>query len=347
MTPPVTGRNGARLACGAAFALIAAGLLVGLAAAQDIRFLRIGTGSTGATYFPIGGLIASAVSNPPGSLPCEKGGSCGMPGMIVITQSTQGSVENVAAVATGALETALTQADIAFFAYFGGGVFAGKGELKNLRAIANLFPEKVHIVVRRDSGITTVAGLKGKRVNVGEPGSGTLVGARVILGAYGLADKDITPFNHSVGRASDLLRSGGLDAYFMVGGAPISAVSVLADSGMIGLLPIEGKVAERIRKEHPFYAPAVIEEGTYRGIAAVPTLSVGAQWVTRAELADAIVYGLTRALWHDNSRRILDGGHPQGKHIQLKRALDGVAIPVHPGALRYYEEKGLTRAPIE
>lgn len=348
MTSTVTGRSGFPRAAAGALALLAVGLLVALAAvAQETKFLRIGTGSTGATYFPVGGLIASAVSHPIGSLSCERGGSCGTPGLIVVTQSTQGSVENVAAVATGALETALTQADIAYFAYFGKSIFAGEGELKNLRAIANLFPEKVHIVVRRDSGITTVAGLKGKRVNMGEPGSGTLVGARVILSAYGLSEKEVKPFNHNVSRASDLLRASEIDAYFMVGGVPINAISVLADDNLVGLLPIEAKVAERIRKEHPFYSPSVIEEDTYRHVAAVPTLSVGAQWVTRAEMDDEVVYGLTRALWHENSRRILDSGHPQGKHIEFRRALDGVVIPVHPGALRYYEQKGLNRGSVE
>ena len=155
----------------AAALLLAFSLALSLAhpvAAQETKFLRIGTGAIGGTYFPVGGLIANAISSPPGSRSCEAGGSCGVPGLIAVTQSTQGSVENVIAVGRGELETALTQADIAYFAYFGKGVLAKQGRLANLRAIANLFPEMVHLVVRRESAIWEVEGLKGKRVNLGE-----------------------------------------------------------------------------------------------------------------------------------------------------------------------------------
>lgn len=323
---------------------IAAAILVAAPlAAQDVKFLRIGTGSTGGTYFPVGGLIANAVSNPPGSRSCEDGGSCGVPGLIAVTQSTQGSVENVNAVAQGALDTALTQADIAYFAYFGKGVFADKGRLDNLRAIASLFPEVVHVVVRRDSGIASIDGLKGLRVNLGEKGSGTLVGARIVLGAHGLDETDVTPSHHKVGKASDLLRSGDIDAYVMVAGTPISAIVEVADSLGIALVSITGEKAAAIRKENPFFAATVIPAGTYKDVGEVETLSVGAQWVTSTKMDADLVYGVTRALWHPNSRKVLDGGHPEGRRIQLKAALDGVAIPLHPGARKFYEEAGLTR----
>ena len=331
---------------------LAAALMLALSlppsvAAQETKFLRIGTGATGGTYFPVGGLIANAISSPPGSRSCEAGGSCGVSGLIAVTQSTQGSVENVTAVAGGELETALTQADIAYFAYFGKNVLAKEGRLGNLRAIANLFPEMVHLVVRRESDIWEVAALKGKRVNVGEQGSGTLVGARIILAAHGFKEADVKTSHHKVGKASDLLRAGKIDAYFMFGGLPLNAVSLLAESGGIRLLPIAGAAGAVIRKEHPFFAEDVIAAGTYKGIGAVATLSVGALWVTRLEVGADLIYGITRALWHPSSRRVLDGGHPQGRRIQLKKALNGVAIPIHPGALRYYEEVGLTRAPLE
>jgi len=317
------------------------------AAAQETKFLRIGTGATGGTYFPIGGLIANTISSPPGSRSCEAGGSCGVPGLIAVTQSTQGSVKNVTAVAGGELETALTEADIAYFAYFGKSVLAKEGRLRNLRAIANLFPEMVHFVVRRDSDIWEVGALKGKHVNLGEQGSGTLIGARIILAAHGFSESDVKSSHHKVGKASDLLLAGRIDAYFMLGGLPLNAVSVLAESGAIRLLPIAGATGAAIRKEHPFFAEGVIAADTYKGIDAVATLSVGALWVTRLEVSTDLIYGITQALWHPNSRRVLDGGHPQGRRIQLKKALNGVAIPIHPGALRYYEEVGLTRAPLE
>lgn len=336
-----------RLLAGMAVAFLCALSLAPPVTAQESKFLRIGTGAIGGTYFPVGGLIANAISSPPGSRSCEAGGSCGVPGLIAVTQSTQGSVENVIAVGGGELETALTQADIAYFAYFGKGVLAKQGRLGNLRAIANLFPEMVHLVVRRESAIWKVAGFKGNRVNLGEKGSGTLVGAGIILAAHGLKEADVKSSHYKVGKASDLLRAGKIDAYFMFGGVPLNAVAVLAETGGIRLLPIAGKAVAAIRKEHPFFAENVIAEGAYKGIGAVATLSVGALWVTRLEVNADLVYGITRALWHPRSRRVLDGGHPQGRRILLKKALNGVAIPIHPGAMRYYEEAGLTRAPLE
>ena len=184
-------------------------------------------------------------------------------------------------------------------------------------------------------------------MNLGEKGSGTLVGARIVLAAYGFGKADVVSSHYKIGKASDLLRAGEIDAYFMFGGLPLNAVAILAENGEIRLLPIAGEAAAAIRKEHPFFAKDVIAEGTYKGMREVPALSVGALWVTRLEVDADLIYGIMRALWHPSSRRVLDGGHPQGRRIQLKKALNGVAIPIHPGALRYYEEAGLTRALLE
>ena len=127
--------------------------------AQKITFFRVGTGSTGGTYFPIGGLIANAISNPPGSRPCNRGGSCGVPGLIAVAQSTQGSVDNVARIKAGSLESGLVQADIAYWAFNGAGIYKPKDAVKSLRVIASLYPESIHIVVRRNSKITSVGAL--------------------------------------------------------------------------------------------------------------------------------------------------------------------------------------------
>ncbi len=314
--------------------------------AQELKLIRIGTGSTGGTYFPVGGLIANAISNPPGSRDCELGGSCGVPGLIAAAVSTQGSVQNVVEVANGTLDMALTQADVAYDAYFGKGVFAGEKRLDNLRAVANLFPEAVHLVVRRDSGIKSVADLKGKRVSLGEKESGTLVVAEIVLNAYGLDKNDVVAFYDKLGKASDMLAEGELDGYFMVGGYPINDVSHTAETTEIDLVSIMGKEAQRIREAHPFFSADVIPEGTYNGVGGAVTLSVGAQLVVAEKMNADLVYGITRALWHPNNRKILDSGPPNGKQIELHKALDGVAIPLHPGAARFYEEAGLTQAGV-
>ncbi len=260
---------------------MAASMAVALAAraadpAQDIRFLRIGTGATGGTYFPVGGLIANAISNPPGSLDCLKGGSCGVPGLIATAVATQGSVENVRAVAAGALDMALTQANVAFYAHSGAGPFADREPLVELRAVANLFPEAVQLVTRRDSGIESVRDLKGKRVSLGEPESGTLVITDIVLGGYGLGRGDLTASFERVGTAGDMLVAGEIDAFFMVSGYPMTAISQTAESIPIRLVQILGPEADKIRKSYPFLGADVIPAGTYDGVGGTVTLKVGA-----------------------------------------------------------------------
>jgi len=314
---------------------------VSASADEDITFFRIGTGSASGTYFPIGGLLANAISRPPGSRPCEKGGSCGVPGLIAVAESTQGSVENVDRVATGRLESGLAQADIAYWAYHGKGFYFAKGAVGHLRAIANLYPEKVHIVVRADSGIKSVADLAGKRVSLGEEESGTLVDAKIILKAWGLTPNDLDARFLKPGLSTDLLRKGALDGMFLVAGEPVPAIANLAKQVPVRLIPISGPEAAAIRAEYPFFAAATIETGAYSGVDGISTVSVGAQWVLSADLDNDLVYGITRALWHKNTRHLLDSGHPEGRKIRLETAFDGLAIPLHDGAARYYREMGL------
>lgn len=328
------------LALGAIAVLVAAAVSL----AQDLKLIRIGTGSTGGTYFPVGGLIASVISNPPGSRDCEVGGSCGVPGLIAAAVSTQGSVQNVTDVAGGRLDLGLTQADVAYAAYVGSGIFAGNKKLGNLRAVAHLFPEAVHLVVRRDSGIKSASDLRGKRVSLGEKESGTLVVALIVLKAFGLGRKDVVASYEKLGKANDLLAEGALDAFFMVGAYPLAAIAHTAETVEIDLIPIMGKQAQKIRDAHPFFGADVIPEGTYKNVGGVVTLSVGAQLVVAASTDADLVYGIARSLWHSNNRKILDSGPPAGKQIELHKALQGVAIPLHPGAMRYYEEVGLIRA---
>lgn len=320
---------------------VLAATIAASAVAQGTQFFRIGTGSTGGTYFPIGAILASAISNPPGSRECERGGSCGVPGLIAVAQSTNGSVENVRALGAGLFESALSQADVAFWAYHGRHTFAESGPIKNLRAIANLYPEMVHIVVRRDAGILTVGDLKGKRVSLDREGSGTLVDALVILEAYGLKPEDLTVEHLEVGPAADRLREGTLDAFFFVAGVPAAAVNDLASSTSIGLVPITGPEADRLRQTYPFFTANYIPAGSYPGVYSTPTMSVGAQWLVAAAIPEDTVYGVTRALWHPSTGALLEAGHPQGKHIRRETALDGIGIPLHPGAARYYREVGM------
>ena len=182
--------------------------------AQDVKFFSIGTGGTSGTYYPIGSIIANAISNPPGSLECDKGGSCGVPGLIARVQSSSGSIVNVKDIASGAVQLALSQADIAYWAYNGSGLFHHDEPNQALRSIANLYPESLHVVVLRYSGIKKITDLVGKRVSLGEEGSGTLVESMAILKAYGLTKDDVTPEYLRPGAASLAMSEGTLDAFF-------------------------------------------------------------------------------------------------------------------------------------
>jgi uncharacterized protein len=315
-------------------------LPIGPAPAQEMTFFRIGTGGVSGTYYPIGGLIADIISNPPGARPCDKGGSCGVPGLVAIAQSSNGSVANVSAIETGALESGFVQSDVAYWAHTGTGIFEEEGPTENLRAITNLYPESIQIVARKDAGIETVRDLEGKRVSLDEPGSGTLVDARIILEAHGLTEEDLQAEYLKATSAISKMLDGDLDAYVIVAGYPTASVIEQCDVACV-LVPIDGPEVEALLQEYRFFSRDVIPSGTYKGVDEIRTISVGAQWVVSAEVDEDLVYGITSALWHDTARTLLDTGHEKAKAITLATALDGIAIPLHPGAERFYREAGL------
>ncbi len=331
-----------KIARAAAGLALAAMVTTGSAAAQDMKFFRIATGGTAGTYFPIGGLIANAISNPPGSRACEEGGSCGVPGLVATAVASNGSGANINGIGGGTIESGFSQSDVAYWAHTGTGVFADQGKVESVRAIANLYPESIHIVARAESGITSVADLKGKKVSLDEPGSGTLVDARIILEAYGITEEDVEAEYLKPNQAADLMRDGNMDAFFFVGGFPAGAISELATSMAITLVPIVGGERDAILGEYRFFAEHTVPGGTYQGLDEdVQTLSVGAQWVTSSEQPEDLVYEITKALWNDNTRKLLDSGHAKGKEITQETALDGIGVPLHPGAERFYKEIGL------
>ncbi|TQV83244.1 TAXI family TRAP transporter solute-binding subunit [Denitrobaculum tricleocarpae] len=309
--------------------------------AEDISFFRIGTGSTGGTYFPVGGILANAISNPPGSRACNRGGSCGVPGLIAVAQSTEGSVENVKQLGAGLLDSGFSQADVSFWAYRGEGLFKEQGGIPGLRAIANLFPESVHLVVRRNSGIRSVRDLKGLRISIDLEGSGTQVDALLILEAYGIGVEDFDAVSVPSGIAADMLRAEELDGFFIVAGTPVNAVKFLAADSLVTLVPIAGKEAETLRQAYPFFAQETVAAGTYFNVPATRTLSVGAQWLVTDAADEELIYQVTRALWHENTRKMLMRGHPKGRLITIDTAISGLGVPLHDGARRYYREIGV------
>jgi TRAP transporter TAXI family solute receptor len=327
----------------AAVAAILSASLAGGATAQELKFFTIGTGGTAATYYPVGGVIANAISNPPGSRACDEGGSCGVPGLIASAVSSRGSVDNVNAIVSGLRNSGFAQSDVAYWAYTGTGTMEGQPAAADLRAIAALFPEHIHLVALADSGINSVADLAGKRVSLDEPGSGTFVDANLILEANGLTEGSFTAEALKPDASGDALRNGQIDAFFFVGGFPTGAIVELASAVKIKLVPITGAGAEALVEKYGFFSASDIPEGAYEGVPATSTVAVGAQWITSAKEDEALIYDITKALWNEKTRVLLDVGHAKGKAITMETALDGIGIPLHPGAERFYKEAGLLK----
>lgn len=327
----------------AAFTALTALALGSAAHAQDLKFFTIGTGGTAFTYYPVGGVIANAISNPPGSRPCDEGGSCGVEGLIASAVSSRGSVDNINAILSGLRDSGFAQSDVAYWAYTGTGTMEGEPPAEKLRTIAALFEEHIHLVALADSGINSVADLKGKRVSLDEPGSGTYVDAQLILEANGLTIDDVTAEQLKGDAASEGLRNGKLDAFFVVAGYPTGGIVELASAADIKLVPIDGEGANALTEKYGFFANSEVPEGTYEGVAATPTVSVGAQWFVSADADEELIYQITKALWNDNSRKLLDTGHAKGATITPDTALAGVGVPLHAGAERFYKEAGLLK----
>jgi uncharacterized protein len=328
-------------------AAILAALLVALtAAAQEQRFFRIGTGGTGGTYFQIGGAIASAISSPPGAPECQRNRICGVPGLIAVAQTTQGSVENIQAIAQGKAESGLVQADVAAWAWRGSAMFRRAGKVEKLRAIAALFPESLHIVASEASGIASLRDLVGKRVSLGEPESGTLADTRLVLEAAGIKEARLAPKYLRIAQAASALKAGEIDAFFFVAGTPVPAVVDAAAAIPIRLVPVPAEIAERVAQKHRYLVKDEIPAGTYPGVdATIPTIGTTALWVVAAEIPETLVHAILKTLWQEPTQKLLEARHPIGKRIRLDDALQAIDLPLHAGAERFYQELGIPLPP--
>ncbi len=311
-----------------------------MAQAQEMKFWRIGTGSAGGTYFPIGGLIANAISNPPGARPCDQGGSCGVPGLVAIAVSTNASVANVNAIQAGQLDAGLAGAQTVVQSYNGEGKFVGNKKDK-IRVIGNLYPEDMHLVTPKGQTLNSLKDLEGKDVGIAQAGSGTQVSVKMILDHYKIT---VNPAELNNTQSAQRIADGQLDAYFYAMGTPSSALVQLGSIKGFELYKFSDAEQKEINGIIPFYVESLIPAGTYENINYdVPTIAVNGQLVTSVDQPDDLVYEITKALWSDATRKLLDNGHAKGKVIRKETALKGVLIPVHPGAERYYKEEGMMK----
>jgi TRAP transporter TAXI family solute receptor len=300
------------------------------------KFFAIATGGTGGTYYPLGGLLAQALT--------ER-----VPNVVVTGQAGNASVANCNLIKDHQIESAFVQNNVAYSAYEGKDQFAGK-PVKNLRGIASLYPETIQIVARADSGVTSLKNMKGKKLIPGDRGSGTEVDTLNVLTAHGLTYKDFAGVDWlGFSGASQRLQDKQADVTFTTAGWPTAAITELAMSTNIVLVPIEEAMINKITKTHAFYSKVVIPKGTYKGMTTdVATITTMAQWVVDEQVPEELVYNLTKALWEkgkdgQSGADVMAKVHAKGKDVQLKTALSGMAIPLHPGAAKYYREKGLIK----
>jgi TRAP transporter TAXI family solute receptor len=311
------------------------------------RFFAIATGGTGGTYYPLGGVLAQALTTK-------------VPDVIVTAQSANASTANLNLIRSGGIESAFVQNNTAYQAYNGTDQFEGN-PVKNVRGIASLYPEVIQIVTRKEAGIKSVKDLKGKSVIPGDRGSGTAVDAENILKAAGMSFDDFGTLDWlSFSGISQRMQDNQADAGFITAGIPTSAVMELMSSTPITILDLDDALIKKITATYPFYAKVTIPADTYSGQSApVTTIAVMAQWVCAAEVDADLIYTLTKALWEPGfhvlrqkdgkpepapaGAEIMAQAHAKGKDVTLATALDGMAIPLHPGAERYYREKGMIK----
>ena len=233
-------------------------------------------------------------------------------------------------------EIAFSQTDISSYAVEGTEMFEGS-PIDNVQAIGTLYPETIQIVTTEKSGIKSVEDLKGKKVSVGAPGSGTAPNAEQILEVHGLTFEDIKKQDLSFDESTQGIQDGNIDAAFVTAGTPTGAVESLAATEDIVIIPIGKDKIETLINKYPFYISEEIPSGTYGLDEAVSTVAVQAMLVVRDDLSEDLVYDITKALF-ENMDSVQ---HAKADQINAENALDGVGIVVHPGAQKYFEEKGI------
>lgn len=289
--------------------------------------LVIATGGTAGTYYPLGGGIANLIK--------EKAKTN------ATAQVTGAAVENMRLISKKEVDLAITQGDIADYAALGTEMFKD-GAVKNLQAIGALYQETIQVVVSEKSGIKSVSELKGKKVSVGAPGSGTEVNARQILEAYGLTFNDFSTERLSFGDSAKKIQDGGLDAAFVTAGAPTAAINELAATTGVQILTIEADKIKAITDKYKYYSQQVIPSKTYpKQDAEVKTVAVKAIMSIRAELDTQLVYDITKTIYENTQPLIAINA--KAKEIQTDKALEGISIPLHPGAEKYLKEKGVIK----
>ena len=296
----------------------------GNADVEGKKFLNIGTGGTAGTYYPIGGAIAEVLNKE-------------IPGMSASAQSTGASVANINMLSDGEVDLATVQNDIAYYAAHGTEMFQDK-KVDGLQGIASLYPETCQFVTLKSSGIKSLAELKGKRIAVGAVGSGVEANVRQILAAYGVTYSDIDAQYLSFAEGASALKDGNVDVAVLTAGYPTASVQDIASQNPVRLLPVEGKMADALIAQYPFYTKTVIPAGTYAGFdEEVPSVAVMAMLVAGPTVNDDLGYCVAKAIFSNLDR--LQAAHAVGKQIAKDTAKTGMSLPMNAGAEKYFSGK--------
>ena len=292
--------------------------------------LRILTGSTAGTYYPVGQAYASLLNQ-------YSNGK-------IDARALEGkaSVGNIKDLCQGNGEAALAQNDISYYAFNGVKISAFEGNpQKCIRAVAVLYPETIQIVVLADSGINSLQDLVGKKVAVGAAGSGTYWNARQILEAAGIWDQ-IIPVEKKFSEITEDLKYGNIDAAFLTAGIPTSAVEQIASEKQIKLIPIPDEIYQKLKQNYPFYIKVTVPAGTYSGLNEdVQTVAVMSMLIVRDDVPKDIVYLMTKILFEHADELKQQVQKQSVQYISLDHALEGLSIPLHPGAYQYYVENNI------
>ena len=307
-------------------------LASGAALAQQRLFFGVATGGTGGTYYPLGGMLAQLISNK-ATVDGRK--------ISATAEAAGASVANVKLLGNKDIESAFVAADILDAAYNGKGQFAGTA-IKNVRALGALYPETVQLITRADSGINSVRDLKGKSISSGAPGSGQYQLLTDLLQVHGMTRADVKEDLSSFTQAVDKIKDGNLHATLITAGVPTAAVTDFAQGHALKVIPLAGAEIAELQKQQPYYARVQLPANSYKGQpAAVEPLAVMAVWATHDGVPENVAYEVTKALYENTA--IMGQVHVQGKNITLATATAVGTAPLHPGALKYFKERGIVK----
>lgn len=288
--------------------------------------MTMGTGGTAGTYYGYGGILGSQIKT--------------STGITVNVVSTDGSKANILGIDAGNYQLGTVQSDVMAYGWEGSRTFEQEGKLDSFRVIGGLYAEAVQLITM-DPAIKSVADLKGKKVSIGAAGSGVYFNAVDILAAAGLSEKDIQPQYQSFADSADALKDGKIDAAFIVAGAPTPAIQELCTTTSAKLVPIDGDVAKKLMESSPYYTTYKVPAGTYDGQEKeVTTVTVKATLIVSASASEDDVYNITKAIF-DNVDAITEA-HAKGAELSIENATDGITVPFHAGAAKYFKEKGVT-----